>query len=873
MTRGTFSAAIDRIDLTYVSEALNRSESEKTKKTTTKRSTIFKIASVAACFAIVLVSVLAITTKKGESNSPIGKFGQEMIVAPAVSGKPTTGHKIGIKCYSFYSESIINLDVYMSQTLFESEKEKINGYPVFEINQGTGDNADVGTVRINGNDKKYEKDFAIDDLSYLVADSAVSDVFDGHCENITLDFSNVKNGGTAALTFSYGFFYYTDNPYNESKRENSWCGMRRTLYFYRGENGVSVSSIDAGDAFSNYKENNKTDMEYGNEPDTDINCSAKPIYLIPLTGSISKVQHGNCFVNQFKIISTKGFEEYSIRIDSSDGVNIVGDDEYQTSNDILEIKYYLANCSPYGTIDIDVCGINDSEQRTFSKTIYCVSGFDADYSCTSCLDCLKDYSVDIEQLLISTEKSDEISCVSHNANRSVKYFPTYDVQGYIRWTDSSGTVHPARNVTVEIRGTSSSTSSSWLLATLTTNDSGYYSVTFPATGSGENVFIRVKSKGLNITVKDPSGEEYQYESGIYYGLSDGDAATISYTADNMYCLGKSLGVHQAMELANRYMYSLENTYMDNVIVSFPDDSEGTTCFKKSENKIYVLNGDAFDWDVLEHEYGHFVAYKFDILANVGGTHTLGEILAVTKGKNTGIQLAWNEGWATYFSINLQDKTSASSMNIPNVGDKNYTDTEDASINYSVESVASAYLLGESGEVAVSGILFDITDPSSSSDYDEIYCSNSNIWDITKSNNCKTLSSFVTAFYNSTFTTQTKLKLGKTLSHFKVAAQLNSSVSGLSGTTPTFTWTKQGSNATSYQNNSFKLAFYDSSYGLISRINCGNVTSKTLTSAQWNTIKATGSTVYCCVEAYQTSTPSTGPYYSNLIIISLTTSET
>lgn len=271
MTRGTFSAAIDRIDLTYVSEALNRSESEKTKKTTTKRSTIFKIASVAACFAIVLVSVLAITTKKGESNSPIGKFGQEMIVAPAVSGKPTTGHKIGIKCYSFYSESIINLDVYMSQTLFESEKEKINGYPVFEINQGTGDNADVGTVRINGNDKKYEKDFAIDDLSYLVADSAVSDVFDGHCENITLDFSNVKNGGTAALTFSYGFFYYTDNPYNESKRENSWCGMRRTLYFYRGENGVSVSSIDAGDAFSNYKENNKTDMEYGNEPDTDIN--------------------------------------------------------------------------------------------------------------------------------------------------------------------------------------------------------------------------------------------------------------------------------------------------------------------------------------------------------------------------------------------------------------------------------------------------------------------------------------------------------------------------------------------------------------------------------------------------------------------------
>ena len=208
------------------------------------------------------------------------------------------------------------------------------------------------------------------------------------------------------------------------------------------------------------------------------------------------------------------------------------------------------------------------------------------------------------------------------------------------------------------------------------------------------------------------------------------------------------------------------------------------------------------------------------------------------------------------------------MIIPNVGDENYTDTDDASINYSVESVDSAYLLGESGEVAISGILFDITDPVSSSDYDEIYCSNSNIWDITKSTSCKTLSSFVTAIYNSTFTTGTKLTLGNTLSHFKVAAQLNSAVSGLSGSTPTFSWTKQGGGGYSYQNNSFKLAFYNSSYGLITRIDCGNVASKTLSTAQWNAIKATGSPVYCCVETFQTSWPVTGAYYSNLITIDI-----
>ena len=272
MTKGTFSAAINKIDLAYVSESLNYSKNNI--KTNIKRSTILKIASVAACFAIVLVSVLAITMRKTpvEGNISTDEFGQEMIVAPVASGKATTGHKIGIKCYSFYPENTINLDVFMSQRLFESEKEKINGYPVLKIEQETGDYTETGTVQINGNNREYEKRFSLNDLSYLVADSAVADVFDGHRENVNLDFTGIKTGETSTVTFSYGFFYYTDNPYNESQRDNSWCGMKRTLYFYCGENGVSVSSTSVNDAISNYENINKKLNEHGHEPDTDVNC-------------------------------------------------------------------------------------------------------------------------------------------------------------------------------------------------------------------------------------------------------------------------------------------------------------------------------------------------------------------------------------------------------------------------------------------------------------------------------------------------------------------------------------------------------------------------------------------------------------------------
>ncbi|MBP5206960.1 MAG: hypothetical protein J6330_00715 [Clostridia bacterium] len=259
MTEGTFSAAIDRIDPAYVSEALNYSG--KIKKI--KRSTVLKIASVAACFAIVLVSVLAITMRKTpvEGNISTDEFGQEMIVAPVASGKETTGHKIGIKCYSFYPENTINLDVFMSQTY--SERETLDGYPVLEIYQETGEK---NSVRINGISERFEKKFELDDLKYLGTNSIRNDVFDGYSEKVSLDFSNVEFGQTIKIYFSYGFFYYKGNPYNQSQPDNSWCGMRRSLYFYCGENGVSVGSNSIDEAFSNYEKCNEKLREYWHNP-------------------------------------------------------------------------------------------------------------------------------------------------------------------------------------------------------------------------------------------------------------------------------------------------------------------------------------------------------------------------------------------------------------------------------------------------------------------------------------------------------------------------------------------------------------------------------------------------------------------------------
>lgn len=65
---------------------------------------------------------------------------------------------------------------------------------------------------------------------------------------------------------------------------------------------------------------------------------------------------------------------------------------------------------------------------------------------------------------------------------------------------------------------------------------------------------------------------------------------------------------------------------------------------------------------------------------------------------------------------------------------------------------------------------------------------------------------------------------------------------------------------------WRLAFYDEDYNLTLRTGYTTGNTYTLSSTQWSTITAASTTIYCCVETSQTSTPSTGAYYSNLIEI-------
>ena len=595
--------------------------------------------------------------------------------------------------------------------------------------------------------------------------------------------------------------------------------------------------------------------------------SCQSLYLRPVGYSNSVYPKNGTISQEYEVIYPHNADKIVIAIES-DNVILMNDNEITIDNlssqEYLTISFEIAS-GQIGCLDISLSAYADDALILEGKrsSIFVVSNDEGIYYSINSLDHAKKLAG------IEMTNSDVVEYSNRSGADSIlTAAPTnISVSGYIYWKDSNGTNHPAQNVTVEVYDEDVIFDD--LIATVTTNDNGYYTATVDISnswneGKSFDIYVNVFSKGANITVTDSSGNVYEQPSTTTNNVKENIVKTIyiSNTTDG----GKSFSVHQAMQHANKFMKTLEGAFLNNIDVSFPDNSQGTSCFSPSEEHIYILGGDAFDWDVLQHEYGHYVQHEFGIADNPGGTHFYNVNHAdYVSNKSQGVRLAWAEGWATYYAIMLQNELALSSLSIPNVGDTEYSDTVDVSIDYDIETVDADYLLGESGEVAVSGVLYDLTDSSNSSDSDSIYCYFSDIWNITKANDCTTLSSLITGIYNAGYTTNAKLRIGITLTHFKVAASLNDAPSNMNTGTPTFSWTPQGGSA-NYPNNSFRLAFYDEDYNLTLRTGYTTGNTYTLSSTQWSTITAASTTIYCCVETSQTSTPSTGAYYSNLIEI-------
>ena len=86
--------------------------------------------------------------------------------------------------------------------------------------------------------------------------------------------------------------------------------------------------------------------------------------------------------------------------------------------------------------------------------------------------------------------------------------------------------------------------------------------------------------------------------------------------------------------------------MPQVVINYPAIKPVGTYYDSVKKQINVYRVNYCDWDVIMHEYGHYVEDMLGFFASGGGWHYINEDLTERFGKIVGERKAWNEGWAT-----------------------------------------------------------------------------------------------------------------------------------------------------------------------------------------------------------------------------------
>jgi hypothetical protein len=390
---------------------------------------------------------------------------------------------------------------------------------------------------------------------------------------------------------------------------------------------------------------------------------------------------------------------------------------------------------------------------------------------------------------------------------------------------------PARGVKVEIWDANPGDDA--LLSTVWTNNSGAYSAVVEGLDSdgllsfSADVYIRVfpetqpqlpttggiqsNHRVRQVTSSDSFGRDvlgstYRFTSATQMNIPG--AATINQNFGASGNLAWSFSVFDAMQEASRYYSSLPGSVNNSVDTAFPS-TESTSNF--SSNRLHILRGDRFDWDVSMHEYGHFVQSLHAGISNSpNGNHNLVDNLRFLR---TGLnrlqadQLAWGEAWPTYFAISGQQQLNSAALGIQRVGDVIYHDNDDTngtniispnrSLRMSLEQQSiGGPSRGEDNEASITRILFDLYDSTNDAgDRDRVALGDTAIWNLIRTNTTATLDTFWDALIGQpSITNTTRINYGAIFQAHNVSPAPNpASVNGDlfpvgDVTPPTFSWT-------------------------------------------------------------------------------------
>ncbi len=435
------------------------------------------------------------------------------------------------------------------------------------------------------------------------------------------------------------------------------------------------------------------------------------------------------------------------------------------------------------------------------------------------------------------------------------------VSGTAKWTDPAGGTHAIPLAYVEIRS-STEADTDPPLATCQTDVNGKFStpLNFDTSG-GAMVFARIYAQNPAATVKPNTGASvttYSMDTQRVAVTAAGSITLPERDASNSVVAEESFDVLGAALQAQTYAGSLAQSLPGvgpkpapaQLDVRYPIPNTATTNFNQNTDQMFVEQGDCANWDVIEHEYGHYVAYLDGFLFNLppGSAYPDHGFGVPIPKAQFGAGVAWNEGWADFFSISAQlNEPAPYAVGVPGEGDTSFTDNS-VGVNY---NLATGTGTGELDEASVSSALYHLSVGD-----EGITVPATTLLQDAAASMAMTFGALYDAIAASMSGAQRSL-LGYVLGVQQIAPVETAPDDGAATTTtgiPTFTWTDPDPAGT----DDFILQFYTSDYKTIlyQTPDLGDVFTYTPDATAWSMIFQGHSTVKWFVEAQDTTAPVT-----------------
>ncbi len=440
------------------------------------------------------------------------------------------------------------------------------------------------------------------------------------------------------------------------------------------------------------------------------------------------------------------------------------------------------------------------------------------------------------------------------------------VRGVVRYQDVNGALHPVYGMGVKIMDDDTGVDET--VVGLVTDSNGQYDTGWfshdDGWGAGRpDLYVRFETRNGAVNVEDDcfGCGSFWYETAVRDEFAGGEII------ENLTCAntgtGPSASILTAMTWGAAYIaYLNDGNWLGQVRVDWPADHSRYRCSPGCH--IELVEGDRFDWDVINHEYGHYVMDELNIEESPGGDHAL--CMSKKLGKLDGIRFAWAEGWPTFTAVAGPIHFNLAGLNVPNVGDAFYNDTEDQTLTEDLDGNSKGSpadnpgASGEDNETAVTRALWDLLDTASDS-RDSVSFPDVTLFDYAMSTRPIDFTGYWRTIRQQ-LQEADNLKIGAVLSDHGLAPTplLPAPNAILSLPLAVFSWEANVGCDPAYAANQFSLVFfYPQTYTRLLTIPNLTGASYTLTQQQFQTLRGYGPQILWAVEGWNTASPATGPY--------------